>query len=329
MNIRLISPLKYFKLEPESDIVNIEMFTVFNGLDLMEEHFNEKHFIDNIGLIHLNLLTNSTCIIFNGDSTELTQVSQAQNNDQFHITDNIQRLIQTMFSYLWFLKDNSIVANKMFSYVESGLTMCSTTDLINTNSSGESVVTVFNHNDIEEWVKLISLIHPLRNLEAKTDFPIYDYKEGYIKQPNFDYIPYNSHNRISRTLNFLSLARSNSFLPLKISFYIAMLECLFTTDNSEVTHKVTERATFYLGGNKETKIENFDLVKAAYGIRSKYVHGQELDKKFSKRDDLLRISFGVDNLIRQILLKIIHYDSNKFLQNNEELNKWFKEMILS
>jgi hypothetical protein len=55
----------------------------------------------------------------------------------------------------------------------------------------------------------------------------------------------------------------------------------------EPTHKVSERTAFYLGGDNETKIKNYELMKEAYDIRSKFVHGQELDKKYKLREPLV------------------------------------------
>ena len=74
-------------------------------------------------------------------------------------------------------------------------------------------------------------------------------------------VPYNQYNRVARAVRFIDLARSQDFLPLKISFYIACLESLLTTDNTGVSHKVTERAVLILGGDFEEKQENFKLIK--------------------------------------------------------------------
>lgn len=70
------------------------------------------------------------------------------------------------------------------------------------------------------------------------------------------------------------IARSESVLPLKIMNYCSVLECLFTSDNTEVTHKVAERFARFIGKDFEDRKRLFKLVKDTYKIRSKAVHGQ-------------------------------------------------------
>jgi len=126
---------------------------------------------------------------------------------------------------------------------------------------------------------------------------------------------------------FLSLARGSSFLPLKISSYIEIFETLFTTDNSEVSHKVSERLAFYIGGSGDDKYKNFKIMKTAYGIRSKFVHGQKLDKSIQSIDDLIAISTRMDQIVRLLLTKIIVEDSFVFLQDDNTLNQYLSNMI--
>ncbi|WHX39759.1 hypothetical protein QNH36_19220 [Mesobacillus sp. AQ2] len=64
--------------------------------------------------------------------------------------------------------------------------------------------------------------------------------------------PFNKElTRIGRSMAFIKIARGESVLPLKIFNYCTALECLFTNDNSEVSHQVAERAALLLGSNTE------------------------------------------------------------------------------
>jgi len=84
-----------------------------------------------------------------------------------------------------------------------------------------------------------------------------------------------------------------------------------------------------LGGDFETKLKNFKIIKTAYNIRSKFVHGQQLDKKKIKtKEDLICLSNQIDTLTRDLLNKIIKTDSNIFLLDDEKLNEWFNQLIL-
>lgn len=150
--------------------------------------------------------------------------------------------------------------------------------------------------------------------------------EGPITVSIFNSIPYNNHNRLVRVLYFIHFARSKSFLPLKISFFVASLEALTTTDKTEVSHKVTERVVLLLGGELATKKQNFKLIKDAYAIRSSYLHGSKLDKKMQPR--LVEISNEIDALLRRLLVLVLDGMINIFMMDEEKLRDWFTDLIL-
>lgn len=55
---------------------------------------------------------------------------------------------------------------------------------------------------------------------------------------SINFIKYNDEIRIDRALAFLLRARYENFLPLKLSLYIPIFECLFTTDRYKVMKKL-------------------------------------------------------------------------------------------
>ncbi|VTP91788.1 HEPN domain-containing protein [Sphingobacterium daejeonense] len=134
--------------------------------------------------------------------------------------------------------------------------------------------------------------------------------------------PYKIENRIEKAMSFLSSARSTPHLPQKITHYMAILECLFSTDGNEIIHKVSERTAFYLEGTTTERIAIYMAVKNAYNIRYKFVHG---DKPPKTHEQLCVIATEVDAIIRRVLKKLILNDHITFLQ--KDLNQYFNKLI--
>jgi hypothetical protein len=128
---------------------------------------------------------------------------------------------------------------------------------------------------------------------------------------NLNALPY-EHNRVLRALLFLQMVRSADTLVIKLTFYIAILECLFTSTNSELTHQVSERTALFIGGNNERMKDTYKRVKTGYSVRSSYVHG---DNVKLKPDEQLLNSQIMDTLIRTIILKVFENDYIFMLDN--------------
>ena len=133
-------------------------------------------------------------------------------------------------------------------------------------------------------------------------------------------------NRLQRAWMFLRSARTENFLPIKISFYMSLLEALFLSQGTEISHKLGERTALFLGGDTESKIKNYDIIKSAYDIRSKFMHGDILKKT---NESLINISTNVDSLIRKILIKAINEESNLFKLNQEDFEGYFKKILFN
>ena len=99
-------------------------------------------------------------------------------------------------------------------------------------------------------------------------------------------------------------------------------ECLFTTDTSEITHKMAERVAYYSSSEREDRVDIFKLIKEAYSVRSRFFHGKESDEKTTllKLNEMLK---RLDSLTRHILTKVILEDSETFLKKDHELEVYF------
>jgi Apea-like HEPN len=134
--------------------------------------------------------------------------------------------------------------------------------------------------------------------------------------------------RFSRFLYFLSGARIQEDISVRLSQYMTTLEVLFGTDPSELVHKLSERVAFFLGEDAPSRRRIFDIVRNAYKIRSKIVHGDAVAAKdIEKARD---ISSEVDQLVRKVGLKILADPELKerFNRNKENLEEYFTELVM-
>lgn len=248
--------------------------------------------------------------------------------DMVEIAEKYLTRFNHFINYLWFAKDNSVNIGTLFTlHADGNRAFLKFRGAGYSTASGVYEETTISLKDLEiaasAYEKIALLQSPTPNRKVEFD----ENARVTITDSPFHYKNYNENNRLDRALSFLAMARSNSFLPLKISLYIAVLECLFTTDGTEVSHKVSERAALYLGGGYKMKQRNYDILKANYDIRSGFFHGQTINKKLVAREKLESRSAELDEILRQILSRIILLDSAVFLDDNE-LPLFFKRLLL-
>jgi len=129
--------------------------------------------------------------------------------------------------------------------------------------------------------------------------------------------------RLKRAFYFLSGARTNRDLGMKVAMYCSLLESLFSSDSNEITHKISHRISIFLSEDTKDRCNLYNRVKKAYGIRSKVLHGDSLADSASKA--LKDVSRDVDDIVRRILLKIIGDPSlvNLFNADKKILDEYF------
>lgn len=132
--------------------------------------------------------------------------------------------------------------------------------------------------------------------------------EGEWKHPTPIYFQKDTENKpVGRFYFNIVAARASSITPMKILYYCAALESLFSFEKSpEIAYRISERTALCIGENLEDKKYIFDLVKKAYDVRSKVIHGN-----FFKNNELeqqRKLSLQIDELLRRV---------SKFVERNE------------
>ena len=91
------------------------------------------------------------------------------------------------------------------------------------------------------------------------------------------------------------------------------LEALYTREIQEMGYKIAIRASFLLGETQERRIYIYKLLKRFYSVRSKLVHGGEVQEEF-KIDKSNSLSLGeaileVQNVLRDSIKKFMGLDT--------------------
>jgi hypothetical protein len=193
--------------------------------------------------------------------------------------------------------------------------------VIYTNRFGDFITEYFSSDELNKALEI--------QQKYLAVFPSINQKgEGFSNETvnkietNYNSTLYNDHNRIQRSFQFLQALRCSIFLPQKISLYIPIFECLFSIDANEVSHKVSERIAYYIGSDKDERIEIFSLMKDCYDLRSKFFHGSNLGKKHNSVDAQKNMADKIDSICRRVLLKVIYEDAAIFLDTNSNLQKF-------
>jgi hypothetical protein len=235
--------------------------------------------------------------------------------------------VSSFMTFLWLVKDNAAYVTGSHSiYTNPGIeyiSMSAGSHVWDRNGKGETVS--FSEDEISDAVQVALKYRTLMTKKAST---FSDYGLGKdVKTAVFGISPTYKHNEnssLDRALIFLQSARASSHLPYRIALYMPILECLLSHDAQEVSHKVCERAAFYLRDSASDRKCLYRDLRTGYAIRSKYLHGATFEKKHLNNGEPERLAMLLDDVVREILRKAILHDSELFIEKtgtNEEARK--------
>jgi hypothetical protein len=133
-------------------------------------------------------------------------------------------------------------------------------------------------------------------------------------------------SRLQRAWYFMQAARGHADLGVKVANYCTCFEALFSTDTSELSHKLAERLAVFVSA-EDNRYELYGRIKRAYSLRSKVVHGSGGADLGALQDA------GVlcDDLARQVFLRILRSSDLETLfdsGSNERLEEYLIRSIL-
>lgn len=314
MKYTFIAPVFRFKI----DKVTTKGIRIYKNIKLtndstfLNEFVEKNNFREHIGEYHFEEIQNNTYIYIEGDSDDYVEKHKINNQLEFaffHL-----RGVQSWLELMWLIKDNGAYVRDGHFYVTPsehiniGVYEKASLDSITSTSEGEFVPTSFSK---EEIISSRALIDDLDiNLEEYSH-------DGMLPTTN----PFGKgFTRTSRASHFCTFARRNSSLALKIFYYCTALECLFTTDNVEVSHKIAERAAYLIGKNGQERKHIYKTIKDAYNHRSNLTHGNTIKESNEK---LMGFSKFLDSLLREILVN--HED----VFASKDLNSYFIDLLFN
>jgi hypothetical protein len=314
MALEVFFSIKHFLLK-EIDFIDTGVFTITKHPVKKSEVLN-KDFKSLIGMRALHSFENSAIAystIFASD--EATQKKEF-----------VQKLhtMETFLLFLWFVKDNSISIDELYGhFLEKNTLTWRDNHMDCSNSDGSFRNVEFTEEELRTATNLLTKfaeICPNVSLGPHIGESYQDNETAVKSRIDI----YKIQNCIERGIAFLHTARGISHVPQKITHYMSILECLFSLDSNEVVQKVCERTAYYIGKNKEERIQIFKTVKDSYDIRSKFVHGQKTTKS---ADVICRLSTEVDEIIRKVLIKVISKDHEIFLKDDKDRRGYLNQLI--
>ncbi|UXD67734.1 HEPN domain-containing protein [Sphingobacterium faecium] len=219
---------------------------------------------------------------------------------------------------LWLIKDNSIFSPNAYLYYTPEIFCTDNRNTFVSNSKGHYRPTKFSLEEFklaENRVEKLKLI-----IDAKPHSPSTDDQPESVIISSFNMLEHNNFNRVHRAINFLTFARYNSHILIKISWYIVALEALFlTTNDGDISFKLRTRIPVFLGGSNEEKDKLYESIRSAYSMRSSFLHGDKISNKLKSLEKQIEISNEIDIIIRTIFNRIIDNEDDKNLFLNDKL----------
>lgn len=295
---------------------------ISNGALNYKRIFENDVFKNSIGHIEAQALENCTYVYEVGEFNELKKVFDGEYSAETYL-NSLMRKMQIFLNALWLVKDNSVNLELGFLHIYPnnspllGSITSNSGTFSPTNCFGEYTETIFTLEELDLAIQFNNIL----------------LSGGWEREKAGERLPSRNpltkeSGRVGRAFYFLMLARDESVLPIKIMNYCSVLECLFTSDSSEVTHKVSERFARFMGSSFDERKRYFKLVKDLYKIRSKAVHGQVVRETPEQMRELLK---EIDNATRTMFVG--HFTEEEkysvFDLNNEEFEKCFNNLILN
>lgn len=272
MKVRIVSPIYYFSIE-NNETIGLDNFFITKDLDKVKEMKGSNNFASKVGEAYMNALSNNYYVYFEGEHTDISVIKHCTTVPEMaHIMCGY---LYSLFFKLWYIKDNSAFVYDCWVEnlsITGGEVYHNTRDVLTSNYKGEYLTTHWQISELDAYFKILqnpsnphigptNLVPENPQLKVKINTAV----------PNVsNYSPYTGE-RLDRAIGFLQFARANSNLIVKITFFVAIYECIFTSDANNISFNVRTRGADYLGGDI---IANTKLLKDAYDVRSKYIHGE-------------------------------------------------------
>lgn len=328
MNIRVVIPIRNFATEDEYNIC-LEDIQLRKGADIYEHLLSQPNFVKNVGLLTMSVIQTNYVWHFEGDANSISFLKNCKNAAE--ILETLHSYVNNIIDTLWFSKDNnSFIESGFLEHLDSGQMGAIIVPNIKSASQIDYTTTIFNKEELEDFMqKFLKLNEVKKTSNQPKSFPNNSRNHNSVNKIATNHNPYN-HHRFNRAILFLNSTRTSQTFHEKITYFMALYESLFTSDDHNISKKIRERASAFAGGSNKTRGSYKYLIIKAYNIRSRYIHGDviNLDKI-----EMLKISKSLDDLTRIILNKMINTPDNQIFttidspENKVQFEEFFDKLV--
>ncbi len=257
-----------------------------------------------------------------------SRIKTKQPDEPLRVLAVMHTYIHTFLHCLWLVKDNSVNADVGFvhSIDSQGKEVASSNSRASVYTSADGCRKKLKYSRAE-LIEPRTLYERLDTLGKARSHPSTLNPISQV-EPTGTVVTADEVRALTRISYFVNSARACSDLSVKVAHYSTSLEILFSTDSSEISHKLAERVALFLGHTFAERKQLFNRVKRLYSVRSRVVHGDVLGRTSSAR--LSEISADADDLLRQLLRLILN--SNEFCElfegSKEAREEYFVDLVL-
>jgi hypothetical protein len=269
--------------------------------------------VEAVGIVEAEFLSSQTNIVFGDYDTE-----DLKGRPPGLWLQLILLWVGALLKNAWLMKDHAMECDAAFLRCDNeGEVSWSKNHLAMrpTFSTGEANASVhLSKNDLLEWARVHHVVEMYLHTKESPSALRFMMENGFA--------------RSGRAIQFVTTARTAPDLAFKIATYCSAFETLFATETTELAHKLSERVAFFLGTRGFNKRTVFGVMKSAYAVRSKLVHGDTL--KASQIADLPTLSAQCDGYLRIILYELFHSTQLQgiFDSHNQAIDDHFAALIL-
>jgi hypothetical protein len=268
-----------------------------------------------LGRHEATYLVQNGCVLFERTKREFKSHAEAVN----HLVHWLG--IRGIFlQCLWLIRDNSVDRDTGFlSDVvrKKGQAFASFAPRETyTTAEGKVTVATFSPSELEH----------VRDSFYKPILASYNFSLQPVKREEGLIVSSDQGPRVGRAHYFLRTARTTDDTGVKMALYITCLEILFSNDSAELAHKLSERVACFLELAPKRRREVFAIVKRAYNLRSKVVHGDVVKLKDQK--ELPFLTREIDNMLRRIFQRLyLEKDTLDSIEStNQDREHYFEEL---
>lgn len=302
-----INGFGYISLEKTGDQLNI-----------LNDHLRYE-----LGNAQLNVIKESVCFY---------TLADVKDEDLIIFERGFTDLCSDFITALWLMKDNSISSDFDLCHIENKKSHFTQRPFINSNSHCEYSDISFSRDEIDDAIDWFHLLTKPNGTPRNEDSlkNRYSVSNGIINMDK-DFA-YDKTNRFQRALRFVSIARKQTVLQPRITYYISALEALLSNSNVELRMQVADRGARILGTSYEEKLRINKVISIAYSFRSQYIHGavnseKSLRKSLKFLGSVEELSEEMDDILRRLIRLFLTELSFVPHLKDEDFSEWIEELL--